>query len=111
MHEPISVPPVQPSTAERTRRRKKTNGGWRSRPLHPEVGFSPAAALRGPRERWMAYWWLAEEGRAWHVTGPTLADVLDTLAEEFGTDRVAHDPPYSPSELVCLTLLVGPLPP
>ena len=52
--------------------------------LHPEVGFSPLALCEDPDKRWTAYWWVAEEGRADHATGPTLTDVLDTLAEKFG---------------------------
>ena len=51
---------------------------------HPEVGFSPLPLCEDPEKRWVAYWWAAEDGRPRHVTGRTLTDVLDTLAEEFG---------------------------
>ena len=83
MQDSTSVPPAQPvplldpTPGEDDRR-------MTFQALHPEVGFSPLAFCEDPRKRWTAYWWAAEEGRACHVTGPTLGDVLDTLADEFG---------------------------
>ena len=81
MHEPTSaphpapVPLLDPTPGEDGRR-------MAFQAAHPEVGFAPLALCEDPGKRWVAYWW-AEEGRAAHVTGPSLGDVLDTLAEEF----------------------------
>lgn len=47
---------------------------------HPEVGF---AFRRGSEPPWVAYW-LAPGDERRYVTGATLTDVLDGLAEEFG---------------------------
>ena len=71
------VPPGVPTPEEDERR-------MAFQALHPEVGFSPLPLCEDPAKRWVAYWWAAEEGRARHITGPTLTDVLDSLAEEFG---------------------------
>lgn len=47
--------------------------------LHPEVGF----AFRPGREPpWVGYWLAADDERR-YVTGATLTEVLDGLAEEF----------------------------
>ena len=83
MHESISAPSIQPlppvtPTPGEDRRRMAFQVD------HPEVGFSPLAFCENPDERWVAYWWSAEEGRPDHVTGPTLGDVLASLVEKFG---------------------------
>ena len=83
MRESTSVPSVNPvppgvPTPEETGKRIAFQVD------HPEVGFSPLPLCDDPEKRWTAYW-LAEDGKPRHVTGPTLGDVLDTLAEKFGT--------------------------
>lgn len=68
------VPRGVPSEAETQRRM-----AFQAR--HPDVGF----AFRGDREPpWVAYWLAAGDKRR-YITGATLTDVLDGLAEEFGT--------------------------
>lgn len=71
-----SAHPVRPGvpTEEETRRRMAFQA------THPEVGFAPQSHCGEP---WIAYW-LAADGKPRHVTGVTLGDVLDSLAEEFG---------------------------
>lgn len=70
------VPPGTPTREESERRE-------RFQAENPRVGFSPLPRCEDPEKRWTAYWW-GEDEQAHHVTGKTLGDVLDSLAEKFG---------------------------